>query len=140
MRLARRSSFFDHSPPVPVPPPPSPNNLEYLLAVSKNLAHPLHPVYDDGKDGGWEVVGVTFCVVEFLYFGLCHVLGTEGLRSSAVYLNSLGGDKLGARDRILNTKVARQAYAGHAPGAHWANIPPGGLIWRQRHSKMHRGT
>ena len=33
--------------------PPSPNNVEYLLAVSKNLAHPLHPVYDDGKGGGW---------------------------------------------------------------------------------------
>ena len=30
------------------------NNLEYFLAVSKNLAHPLHPVYDDGKDGGWK--------------------------------------------------------------------------------------
>ena len=29
-------------------------NLEYLLAVSKNLAHPLHPVYDDGKGGGWN--------------------------------------------------------------------------------------
>ena len=26
--------------------------MEYLLAVSKNLAHPLHPVYDDGKGGG----------------------------------------------------------------------------------------
>ena len=26
--------------------PPSPNNLEYPLAVSKNLARPLHPVYD----------------------------------------------------------------------------------------------
>ena len=34
--------------------PPSPNNLEYLLAVSKNLAHPLHPVYEDGKGGGWK--------------------------------------------------------------------------------------
>ena len=34
--------------------PPSPNNLEYHLAVSKNLAHPLHPVYDDGKGGGWK--------------------------------------------------------------------------------------
>ena len=30
--------------------------------------------------------GVTFCVVEFSYFGLCNVLCTEGLRSSAVYL------------------------------------------------------
>ena len=46
--------FFDHSPPVPVFAPPSPNNLEYLLTVSKNLAHPLHPVYDDGKGGGWK--------------------------------------------------------------------------------------
>ena len=33
-------------------PPPSPNNLEYLLAMSKNLAHPLHPVSDNGKGGG----------------------------------------------------------------------------------------
>ena len=22
--------------------------------VSKNVAHPLHPVYDDGKGGGWK--------------------------------------------------------------------------------------
>ena len=52
----RWASFFYHSPPVPVfaPPPPSPNNLEYLLAVSENLAHPLQPVYDDGKSGGWK--------------------------------------------------------------------------------------
>ena len=51
---ARRASFFDHSPPVPVFAPTSPNNLEYLLAVSKNLAHPLHPLYDNGKSGGWK--------------------------------------------------------------------------------------
>ena len=31
---------------------------------------------------------------------------------------SLGEDKLGARDRILNTKVARQACAGRGPGKH----------------------
>ena len=49
-----RASFFDRSPPVPVFAPTSPNNLEYLLAVSKNLAHPLHPVYDNGKGGGWK--------------------------------------------------------------------------------------
>ena len=52
--LARRASFFDHSPPVPVFAPTSPNDLEYLLAVSKNLAHPLHPVYDNDKGGGWK--------------------------------------------------------------------------------------
>ena len=51
---ARWASFFDHSPPVPVFAHTSPNNLEYFLAVSKNLAHPLHPVYDDGKGGGWK--------------------------------------------------------------------------------------
>ena len=54
-RRARWASFFDHPPLVPVFAPTSPNNLEYLLAVSKNLAHPLHPVvYDDGKGGGWK--------------------------------------------------------------------------------------
>ena len=46
--------FFDHSPPVPVFAPSSPNNLEYLLAVSKNFAHPLDLVSDDGKGGGWK--------------------------------------------------------------------------------------
>ena len=54
--LARRASFFDHSPRACFcpPPPPPPNNLEYLLAVSKNPARPLHPVYDDVKGGGWK--------------------------------------------------------------------------------------
>ena len=52
--LARWASFFDHSPPVPVFAPTSRSNLEYLLTVSKDLAHPLHPVYDDGKGGGWK--------------------------------------------------------------------------------------
>ena len=53
--------------------------------MCKNLARPLHPVCDDGKGGGWKW-GVTFCVVEFLYFGLCKVPCKEGLPSSAVYL------------------------------------------------------
>ena len=39
--------------PNPFVPPP-PDNLEYLLAVCENLAHPFHPVYDDGKGGGWK--------------------------------------------------------------------------------------
>ena len=51
---ARQASFFDHSPPVLVFAPTSPNNLEYFLAMSKNLAHPLHPVYDNSKGGGWK--------------------------------------------------------------------------------------
>ena len=37
---------------------------------------------------------------------------------------SQGEDKLGAIDKILNTKVALRACAGCAPGAHQANIPP----------------
>ena len=52
--LARRASFFDHSPPLPAFAPTSPNKLEYLLTVSKNLARPLHPVYDNDKGGGWK--------------------------------------------------------------------------------------
>ena len=32
------------------------------------------------------MVGVTFCVVEFSYFGLYKVHCREGLRSSVVYL------------------------------------------------------
>ena len=52
--LVLRASFFYHSPLVPVFAPTSPNNLGYFLAVSKKLAHPLHPVYDDGKGGGWK--------------------------------------------------------------------------------------
>ena len=32
------------------------------------------------------MVGVTFCVVEFSYFGIYKVPYKEGLRSSAVYL------------------------------------------------------
>ena len=38
---------------------------------------------------------------------------------------SQGEDKLGARDKILNTKVACRACAGRVPGARRANIPPG---------------
>ena len=47
----RRASFFDHSPPVPVFAPP---HQTIWRTVSKNLAHPLHPVCDDGKGGGWK--------------------------------------------------------------------------------------
>ena len=47
------------------------------------------------------------------------MLCTEGLQSSAVYLGtSPGGDKLGARDMMLNTKVARRAAPGnYSPSA-----------------------
>ena len=57
--------------------PPSPNNLEYLRCL--RIWPILCPQF-------MEVVGVTFCVVEFSYFGLRNVLCMEGLRSSAAYL------------------------------------------------------
>ena len=41
---------------------------------------------------------MTFCVVEFSYFGLYNMLCMEGLRST--WGISSGEDKLGARDRI----------------------------------------
>ena len=80
----RRASFSDHSPPLPGFASVSPNNLECLLAMSKNLAHPLHPVYDDGW---WlEVVGVTFCVLLNSHISaLSKVPGREGLRSGVAY-------------------------------------------------------
>ena len=82
----RWASFFDHARLVPVFAPTSPNNLEYLLAVAKNWAHPLHVVHDDGKGGCWKWWESTFCVVEFSYFGLYKVPCREGLRSTTVYL------------------------------------------------------
>ena len=90
------------------PPPPSPNNLEYLLAVSKNLARPLHPVYDDGKGGGWKWISA---------YAACFAWKVCGLVQST-WGTSLGEDKLGASDRIPNTKVARRVGARRAPGKH----------------------
>ena len=69
-----------------------------------------------------------------LSLGLCNVLCTEGLQSSAVqstWGTPTGEDKLGARDRILDTKVARRACAGRALGKHSPAIPqhPCGVSW-----------
>ena len=54
--------------------------------MSKNLAHPLHPIYNDGKGGGWKW---RECHFEFSYFGLCKVPCKEGLRFGAVYLGEV---------------------------------------------------
>ena len=54
-----------------------------------------------------------------LAYAMCFAGKACGLVRST-WGTSPGGDKLGARDRILNTKVR----AGHAPGACRANIPP----------------
>ena len=47
---AHCASFFFFTIPHPcLLLPPSPNNLENLLAVSRNVAHPLPPVYDEQR-------------------------------------------------------------------------------------------
>ena len=66
--------------------------------MSKNLAHPLHPVYDDGKVLNSHISAYATCFARKVCGLVRSTWGT-----------SLGGDKLGARDRILNTKVARRA-------------------------------
>ena len=84
-----------------------PTNLEYLLAVSKNLAHPLHPVYDDSKGGGWKWWEWHFVLVNshILAYATCFARKVCSLRRST-WGTSPGGDKFGARDRIL--KVVRR--------------------------------
>ena len=120
---ARLASFFDYSPPVPVFAPPSANNLKNLLAVSKNLAHPLHPAYDDGKGGGWKWWFLLLLNSHISAYARYLARKVCGLVRST-WGTSLGEDKLRARDRILDTKVARWACTGHVPGVRRANIPP----------------
>ena len=115
--LARRAHaghvfFFYHSPLMPVFAPTSTNNLEYRLAVSKNLAPALHPVYDDGKGGGWKWWEWHFVLLNSHISAYTRCLAEKvcGLVRST-WVTSQGEDKLGARDNILNTKVARCARA-----------------------------
>ena len=78
--------------------------------MSKNLAHSLHPVYDDGKGGGWKWWEWHFVLLNshISAYATCFAQQVCGLVRS-IWVTSLGGDKLGARDRI---KVARRARAG----------------------------
>ena len=80
--------------------------------MSKNLAHPLHPVYDDSKGGGWKWWERYFVLLNSHISAYARYLAGKvcgPVRSTGG--TSLGEDKLGARDRILNTKVARRACA-----------------------------
>ena len=100
--------------PVFAPRPPLPNNLEYFFAVSKNVAHPLQPFYDDGKGGGWKWWVSHFVLLNSHISAYARCLA--GKVCGPVLFTwgpSQGEDKLGARDRILSTKVARRACAGH---------------------------
>ena len=117
--LVRRASVY-HSPLVPVFAHTLPNNLGYLLAVSKNLAHPLHPAYDDGKGGGWKWWELHFVLLNSHILAYTRYLAEMvcGLVWST-WGTSQGEDKLGSRDNILNTKVVRRA-----------NIPPMPLSWQ----------
>ena len=81
--------------------------------MSKNLAHPLHPVHDDGKGGGWKWWEGDFVLLNshISAYATCLARKVCGLVRST-WGTSQGEDKLGARDKILNTKVARRACAG----------------------------
>ena len=82
--------------------------------MSKNLAHPLHPVYDDGKGGGWKWWECRFALLNshILPYATCFAQKLYGLVRST-WENSRSEDELGAGDRIINTKVARRACARH---------------------------
>ena len=61
---------------------------------------------------------MTFCIVEFSSaYATCLVRKVCGVVRSP-WGTSLGEDNLGARDRVLNTKVAHRACSGHVPGKH----------------------
>ena len=82
--------------------------------MSKNPAHPLHPVYDDGKGGGWKWWECHFVLLNSHISAYARCLAGKvcgPVRST--WGTSLGEDTLGARDSIHNTKVVRRA-----------NIPP----------------
>ena len=55
-------------------------------------------------------------------YATCFARKACGLVRSA-WGTCLGGDKLGARDGMLNTKVARRACAGRALGKHFTSTP-----------------
>ena len=102
---------------VPIFAPTTPNNLEYLLTVSKNLAQPLHPIYDDGKGGDWKWWECHFVLLKphISVYARCLARKVCCLVRST-WRTSQGEDKPGARDKILGTKVARRACARRAPG------------------------
>ena len=85
--------------------------------MSKNLAHPLHPVDDDGKGGGWKwwEWHVVLLKSNISVYARCFTGKVCGLVRSTSG-TSLGEDKLGAR--IINTKVVRRACTGLAPDKH----------------------
>ena len=84
--------------------PVSPNNLEYLLAVPKNPAHPLHPVYDDGKGGVWKWWWHFVLLNSHVSaYATCFARNVCRLVRST-WGTSRGEDTLGARDRIFDTK------------------------------------
>ena len=89
-------------------------------AMSKNLARPLHPVYDNGKGGGWKWWECHFVLLNshILPYARC-VAGKVGCLVRSTWGTFQGEDKPGARDKILNTKVACPACAGQTFAARW---------------------
>ena len=81
--------------------------------MSKNPAHPLHPVHDDGTGGDWKWWECHFVLLNshILAYTRCLARKVCGLVRST-WGTSQGEDNCGARDRILNTKAVRRACAG----------------------------
>ena len=85
--------------------------------MSKKLAHPLHPLYDHGKGGGWKwwVLHFVLLTSHFPAYAKWFARKVCGL-VHATWGTSLGEHKR-ARYRIFNSKVVCRACTGCAPCA-----------------------
>ena len=118
----RRASFFDHSPPMPVFAPPHQTIWSTFLQCLR-----IWPILCAQFMMMARVVGVPFCVVNFSHspaYATCFAQKVCGLVRST-WGTLLGGDKLGAGDRILNTKVPRPPHVQPPPRVH-GSPPPWG--------------
>ena len=84
--------------------------------MSKNLAHPLHSVHDDGKGGGWKWWEEHFVLLNshISAYATCFARKVCSLVRST-WGTSLGEDKLEARDRIARRPCAGRAQGKHSP-------------------------
>ena len=105
----RRTSFFDHFPSVPFFASPSPNNRANFVSLAvATLSYNVGVVGNDACfcNCAWSHICETDSVVPV--FGD----STPGCPLRSPWGTSLGDDKLGARARILDTKVARRVRTG----------------------------
>ena len=95
--------------------------FELPCRSQQNLAPLWHPVYDDGKGGGWKWWGCHFVILNshISAHATCFARKFCSLVRSTWGI-SLGEDKLGARVGYF----LQRYRVGHVPGARRANIPP----------------